>query len=202
MFRILLIIHKYLGIGLGVLVFLWCLSGFVMMYVQYPQLSDEEYRNGLQIIDVQQCCKLGNAALERFSGVESFSVEMLAGRPVLRAHDSDHTPLLADLIGGKLRGEIDQRTAAAQTYQFLQNSGSLGIVNFEQVIDEDQWTVAGRFDSARPLFLFNASDDAATDVYISTQSGKVVQVTTARERFWNWFGSITHWIYSTWPIAS
>ena len=42
MFRLLLLVHRYLGIAFGVIVALWCLSGFVMMYVQYPDLNEGE----------------------------------------------------------------------------------------------------------------------------------------------------------------
>jgi uncharacterized iron-regulated membrane protein len=31
--------HRYLGIGLGVLMLTWCLSGIVMMFVPYPALK-------------------------------------------------------------------------------------------------------------------------------------------------------------------
>ena len=35
----LLLLNRYLGIALGALMVIWCLSGVVMMYVSYPALS-------------------------------------------------------------------------------------------------------------------------------------------------------------------
>ena len=32
LWRLTILVHRYLGIGLGILVFLWCTSGIIMMY--------------------------------------------------------------------------------------------------------------------------------------------------------------------------
>src|SRR5258708_3211407 len=66
-----------------------------------------------------------------------------------------------------------------------------------ELIDYDQWTVAGDFDDARPLFRYALDDAAGTEIYISSRSGKVVLATTRNERLANYAGSIAHWIYPT-----
>ena len=43
MLRTLLFIHRYLAVAVGLLMALWCLSGFVMLYQQYPTLTDAEH---------------------------------------------------------------------------------------------------------------------------------------------------------------
>ncbi len=62
-------------------------------------------------------------------------------------------------------------------------------------IDYDQWTVAGEFDSDRPLTRIALNDDAGTEIYVSATSGRVVLTTTRKERLLNYFGSIAHWLY-------
>lgn len=64
-------------------------------------------------------------------------------------------------------------------------------------IDYDQWTVAGDFDSDRPLTHIQLNDAAGTEIYISSGSGRVVLVTTRNERLLNYAGSIVHWLYPT-----
>jgi hypothetical protein len=66
-----------------------------------------------------------------------------------------------------------------------------------ELIDYDQWTVAGDFDSDRPLFRYDLNDDAGTGIYVSSRSGKIVLATTRRERIANYAGSIAHWLYPT-----
>ena len=62
-------------------------------------------------------------------------------------------------------------------------------------IDYDQWTLAGDFDSDRPLMRIALNDDAGTEIYVAAKSGQVVLTTTRRERVTNYFGAIAHWIY-------
>ena len=40
MARLILLLHRYLGIAVGALMVMWCLSGVVMMYVSYPALGE------------------------------------------------------------------------------------------------------------------------------------------------------------------
>lgn len=64
-----------------------------------------------------------------------------------------------------------------------------------ELIDYDQWTVASEFDYDRPLFRYDLDDEAGTEVYISSRSGKTVLTTTRSIRVANYLGSIPHWIY-------
>jgi hypothetical protein len=64
-------------------------------------------------------------------------------------------------------------------------------------IADDQWTVAGGFDRHRPLWKATLDDPAGTELYVSGLTGKPVQLTTRRQRLWNWLGSVPHWIYPT-----
>ena len=40
MIRMLFWLHRYLGIAVGALMAMWCISGVIMMYVAYPSLDD------------------------------------------------------------------------------------------------------------------------------------------------------------------
>jgi hypothetical protein len=66
-----------------------------------------------------------------------------------------------------------------------------------ELIDYDQWTVAGDFDRDRPLKRIALNDPSGTEVYVSSRSGKIVLTTTRRERLANYAGSIAHWLYPT-----
>src|SRR6187431_378732 len=56
MLRLLLIVHRYLAVAVGLLMALWCLSGFVMLYQDYPQLTRAEQLQGLEPLDLDGCC--------------------------------------------------------------------------------------------------------------------------------------------------
>jgi hypothetical protein len=39
------------------------------------------------------------------------------------------------------------------------------------------------------------NDEVGTELYVSSSSGQAVQITSRRQRFWNWLGSVPHWLY-------
>src|SRR5215470_10437866 len=94
--------------------------------------------------------------------------------------------------GDKVRSEQDALyVAAAHTRSHGLDASRATVAP----IDYDQWTVAGEFDSDRPLYRVALNDDAGTELYVSSATGNVVLLTTQGVRLANYFGSIAHWIY-------
>src|ERR1700733_6792465 len=83
MTRWLLLLHRYLGIGLGLLMAMWCLSGVVMMYVSYPALTEAARTRPLAPIAWDGCCLLPESLRSDPKPLAGAQIEMLAGRPVL-----------------------------------------------------------------------------------------------------------------------
>jgi hypothetical protein len=187
--RFLLLLHRYLGIAVGVLMVMWCLSGVVMMYVSYPSLAESERLRHLEPIDWAGCCKISNA-LPADGG--EFQLEMLAGRPVLRRAHAESK--LIDLDTGMPVEGVSASQAAAIAGAFGTGTATPMLLG---LIDHDQWTVAGDFDAQRPLYHIALRDEARTEVYVSSRTGRAVQMTTAHARLWNRLGSVPHWLYFT-----
>ena len=193
MARIILLLHRYLGIGVGVLMAMWCLSGIVMMYVSYPALAESARLTALEPIVWNGCCKVPQALrASLWSG--GSTIEMLTGRPVLFSGASqDARPI--DLLMGTPIENISVRQATEIARRFTEKVRAkprvLGL------IDHDQWTVSGDFKPERPLYRIAFGDAAGTELYVSSISGRAVQITDARQRFWNWFGAVPHWLYFT-----
>jgi PepSY-associated TM region len=193
MMRAIFLVHRYLGIGVGALMVVWCLSGVVMMYVPYPRLREAERRGALSplVWSAGRALERGRAS---GGALASARVEMLAGRAVLR------TPApvpLARETGEPIEG-VSASEAAEVAAGFASPecapSGTIAPRLLGVVVD-DTWTVSGVPPGERPLFRLALDDAAGTEVYVSTTSGRAVQRTTARQRFWSWLGAIPHWIY-------
>jgi hypothetical protein len=111
--------------------------------------------------------------------------------PVLYA-DSFSKPRLIDLVTGSVIDRVPPDAAASVAKGFSRNTQPpprlLGLIR------DDQWTVSGN-DADRPLYQFSLGDEAGTEIYVSSISGRAVQITTAHERFWNWLGAVPHWLY-------
>ena len=194
MVRLLFLIHRYLGIALGLVISLWCLSGFVMMYEQYPELDDSERLAGLAPLDLTDCCRLPS----EFSNVEvdHFRLEMMAGTPVLRLiYGRDQ--FVIDLRNGEYVSDFDAMDARVIAAGAAPEYGLHGSPRLVGLIERDQWTVYASYHPHRPLFHFAMDDSPGTEFYVSSTTGEVVQMTTFRQRFLNWMGAVVHWLYPT-----
>jgi hypothetical protein len=193
MTRLLILLHRYLGIAVGLLMVMWCVSGVVMMYAGYPVLDEARRLERLAPIEWDGCCKISDAALADAAPVSDVQIEMLAGRPVLRLRTEQKSRLI-DLTTGSSIDRVSPGLAAAVAQAYVKNIRSAAYPRLE-LMDYDQWTVSGGFGADRPLYHVSLDDDGRTEVYVSSTTGRAVQVTTARERFWNWLGAVPHWLY-------
>jgi uncharacterized iron-regulated membrane protein len=191
--RLLFLAHRYLGIAVGLLMAMWCVSGLVMMYVDYPALSQSTRAMHLAPIAWGRCCRAASDALGAADTIDRFRVEMLAGRPVLDLGDGPDASGRVDLSSGAELEDISaaEASAVASAYADEHPVRALG------KLQVDQWTLEGVPADERPLYRFAIEDPAGTQLYVSGVSGRLVQLTTRRERFWNWLGAIPHWLYFT-----
>jgi hypothetical protein len=191
--RLLFVAHRYLGIAVGLLMAMWCVSGLVMMYVSYPALRQHERALHLAPIAWNRCCRASHDALGESDSVDAFRVEMVAGRAVLDLGDGPDASGRVDLSTGAELGTISAAEARAVSSVY---AGQYPVHGLGRV-QVDQWTLEGVAAEERPLYRFAVEDPAGTQLYVSSLSGRVVQLTTRRERFWNWLGAIPHWLYFT-----
>ena len=184
--RSILIVHRYLAVLTGLLMSLWCLSGFVMMYQGFPALTSEARLNGLQPLELPDLVKVDLAP------AGGFRVEMLLGRPVLRA--GGVAPI--DLFSGDPVPVLSPAQVADVARLFASGNGLVGNVAVLGVVDIDQWTLQSARRNA-PAWQVALGDAARTQIYINGSTGEVFQSTNRRERVLSWFGAIPHWLYPT-----
>src|SRR5262249_30728163 len=115
MTRSLLLLHRYLGIGLGLIMVMWCLSGVVMMYVSYPAMAQAARIKALPPISWEGCCRLPEILLSDPRPPPTTEIEMLAGRPVLYL---EHQSRPFDLLTGSEIRAISAAQAAQVARKF------------------------------------------------------------------------------------
>ncbi|MBK8837308.1 MAG: hypothetical protein IPO30_00985 [Hyphomonadaceae bacterium] len=86
----LIVVHRYVGVVLGVIMTIWCFSGFVMMYQGYPATTPDERQAGLETLNLTRCCVLSELNGEAIAN--AYRVEMLNGAPILRMNGRDERP--------------------------------------------------------------------------------------------------------------
>ena len=133
MLRPVLLLHRWLGIIIGAVMTLWCLSGFVMLYVDYPRLTPAAQLGGLAPLTLSA----GQAGtLPDTMALSAARIEMMAGRPLLRvtpALDPTRTiPQMRVSVGthdwasGKPVEQVDPQNIHRIAREFGRNSAIAG----------------------------------------------------------------------------
>jgi uncharacterized iron-regulated membrane protein len=182
------VLHRYVGIAVGLVMLMWFASGAVMLFVHWPEVTEPERAAGLEPISWSRCCAFGD--IQDMQEVKHAVVEDLAGRPVLRFDGQ-----VLDLSTGQPVHAVSQMEAAQAATAFATAAGIPGWPGHPQRVARDQWTVTGYFDKKRPFWRFRFDGPSATDVYVSAHTGQVAQVTDRPTRVLNWLGAIPHWLY-------
>ena len=147
MIRALFLLHRYLGIAVGALMAMWCVSGVVMMYVSYPSLDENTRLRHLEPIEWSNCCKISTETLDEMAGlrgpdsVSGLQIESLAGRAVMHLRTSRKARMI-DLASGTLIDRVSPEQAATVVRAYAKNSLPPA-PRLLETIDYDQWTVSG-----------------------------------------------------------
>jgi len=196
--RALILIHRWLGIAFCLLFAMWFATGIVMHFVPFPALTEAERIGGLQSIDRAQI-RLGPSeaiSASKINDATRVRLLMRADGPVYIVQGASSTAAVraTDLLPANVQTKTSAITIAEA---HALRRGIQGAATFAGLDDYDQWTVPNNLDMHRPLYKIAVSDAAGTELYVSSLTGEIVRDTTRAERWWNYAGSVTHWIYAT-----
>lgn len=190
-------IHRWLGVGMCLLFALWFASGIVMMYVEYPGLTEAERLGTLPELDSSRIVLSAfeaSAAINTDSVYSSVKLTSVLNRPAYQFQTIAGSSRTVFADNGELFTGLNRESAiAVATQSGFSDSGDLP--SYDAQIEMDQWSITSSLNRLRPLHRVNINDGADTVVYVSDISGQIVLDTHRRERFWNWLGSTVHWIY-------
>jgi hypothetical protein len=183
--RSLLFVHRWLGVGLSMLLTMWFVSGIVMMYWSYPTLDRLDYLRHAPRIP-GSAIRVSPAEAFTDGRPPSFTLATQDGRPVYFAGS---TTVFAD--DGRAPGPVTpamvDRAAAAWAARPLREA------THSVVTDVDQWTLGDGLRELLPLQKYSWPD--GQQVYVDGRTADVVQYTTRASRFWSYLGAIPHWLY-------
>ncbi len=197
--RALQVVHRWGGVAGCLLFVLWFSSGLVMMYMRLPELSDAERLQHAASIDWQAVHLSPAQALQALPDRSSrprfpadFRLQQWLDEPVYRFTRDGQTLTLSARDGSPLV-PVDKAGAERVAREFSGNPAA----HWQETVVRDQWTVTSRYNPHRPLFRIVVPDRQGREIYVSGTTGEVVLQTTRNERFWNWYGAVTHWFYLT-----
>jgi uncharacterized iron-regulated membrane protein len=194
--RFLIFVHRWMGVCLCMVFFMWFASGIVMMYWQYPEVTPVDRLSRAPAIDASQIrispadayAKLGADGVPAAAEVITYD-----NRPAYRFRFGlgDIAIIYADTgeRQEEFPPELTLRIASAWSGE------PASAAREEDKTEQDQWTVSEEFADLRPLRKYSWPD--GQQVYVSTLTGEVVQYTTRGARIAAYFGAIPHWLYFT-----
>ena len=194
--RSLIFLHRWTGVVLTVVFALWFISGIVMMYWSFPEISARdrlERAPALTPSAIHLTAAEAFAKLEQQGEPEQVRLNNFADRPVYRFRTGrSETIVYADT--GQLPS-LPVARALSDQMAALWTGLPAASARVEQNTEEDQWTVPQSYRQHRPMLRYFYPD--GQQVYVSSSTGEVVQYTTTASRFRAWTGAIPHWLYFT-----
>jgi len=192
-----LLFHRYLGFALSLLFVIWFLSGFAMMYVKYPTMRQNEKLQNLPVVDLSQTKFTLQQALQKANitdTVRAARIGMLLERPVYRITTIQNKNLTIYADNGELLAPTDTLLARKLAIAFVKNRCQPE--KLETLTEIDQWMAGARSMGYQPpVHRLTMNNLEKTYIYVSVQTGEVVQMVNAKQRFLAWLGPIPHWIY-------
>jgi uncharacterized iron-regulated membrane protein len=189
-------LHRWMGVCLCIPFLVWFLSGLVLMYCDFPAVSEQSRLNHLAPLEKNAVNISPSEAAEQvqISQPDEARLSSILSRPVYRFQSADRIAVVYADSGEVFHGfreDEARHVAAAWTHLRAEDAR----LEARQIHEDDQWTVQQHYRMYRPLWKFSWPDGEET--YISDVSGEVVQYTTQQSRLGAYFGAIPHWIYIT-----
>lgn len=179
MLQALLVLHRWLGVMIGTVMTLWCLTGFVMPFTDYPRLLPAEQLRGLSPLQLPVGGSLARVALAPDAVLASARFEMVAGEPILRVVPEKGdgraiwqmraSPQSYDLRSGVLQEPLSRESLGEVGAEFGRNVGIGGPVTVITPISVDQWTVQ-TCRANRPLYRIGYADAAGSKAYVASSA--------------------------------
>jgi uncharacterized iron-regulated membrane protein len=175
--------HRWLGIATCLVFAAWFASGAVLVFKDFPSLSQDDRLAMQQEVDLDTV-GIGPASALGAAGPSASAVRLIQ-RDTAPAYivESEGRTLAVDARSGNVLPPLEASSDRAQ------------------LIEYDQWIVHNQFDGYRPVYRTPQRDVAGTVLYASAITGEPVQRTTFSDRAWNWAGAVLHWVYFT-PLRS
>ena len=189
--KVAIVCHRWMGVAFCLLFMWWFISGIFMMYWSYPEVSEEDRLARAPKLDAARVLLSPSEAAMK-AGIEPSAVRLTSydGRPAYYFRAGRGSAIVYADTGEQqdiFTPELNLRTASAWTGQPKESA------KMETVPEPDQWTLGVR----RQLPLQKYTFDDGQQVYISEDTGEVVQYTTLASRIYSHLGVIPHWLYYT-----
>jgi uncharacterized iron-regulated membrane protein len=187
--------HQWSGFVLSIMFFVWFISGFVLMYKDFPYIQQAEIIEKTKAWEVGQSLLPPPAFLPDSLQNQKLGITLTTqmGRPLYRIITPGGAAMSFFGDDGSFFTQITEEQALAIVSDFEGKEVQAQAV----VLDDwlDQWTPRTRFIPYLPWYKVKADDGKGTVYYVSSINGEINQKLNLEDKVWAWLGAIPHWIY-------
>lgn len=184
--------HRILGATLSILFILWFLTGFVMIYHNFPKINNSEKYRGISTIQNDNIPQI-DSLISKISQIEQIEYLSLKGQANGRfqlEYKADGNSFMLDHEGNEMNS---QDFSEIRAYASKVNNAQ--IIRIDTVKSLDRWVTYDKHLKDFPLYKFYFLDENQSELYVSSQTGEGIQYSNSNGRFWAWLGAIPHWLY-------
>ncbi|MDE5878087.1 MAG: PepSY domain-containing protein [Muribaculaceae bacterium] len=180
--RIFFTIHRVSGTVIAVFFFMWFFTGLVLIYHGFPRLDRHK---ALELASPLPSVNPIPDSLP--DGLKTLRLTTQYGQTVVEWGTRDTTVM--EGAGGEVLREADFALAEAEARKWVKAD----VVKVDTLHERDQWIMYSRYTRELPIYKFYFND--GSQVYVGAESGRVLQATDRKSRFWAWIGAIPHKLY-------
>jgi len=193
----LILTHRWMGIVLGLMLVVWCVSGLVLMYYGLPHLDAGERLSRLPALDTAAIrISPGEAAARAGGDPFRIRLSMLGDRPVYRLNSGRvfgrWSLVYADT--GEAFGGFDADSAVAYLERSVPEAAGRSTID-AYLTAPDLFTHNPGIQNHMPMYRIAIHDGAGTQYYVSQHSGEAVMKTDRIGRILGFIGYELHTLF-------
>lgn len=172
--RLLVSVHRWLGVVLCLFFAAWFASGAVLIYVPFPSLPESARLDRAALIDPTRIALSPSEAIRAAGGgeIERLRLVSVNDRPVHVLHPREGRVTAVDATSGEVVENYDAQAASNVAASFAGQR----IARVDGPMEFDQWVVSDEYDDFRPFHRVELADPAGTVLYVSMANCKSAAV--------------------------
>ncbi len=182
-------LHRIFGTVIALFFLMWFLTGLVLIYHPYPRLSDAQ-RYAIQETLPDSLPNIHTYIANGSEGIQNLRVRQFQNQTLITytKHKKKYTFCTDTLQNIR---PITFTTAKTTAQRCLDAT----IRRVDTLLQREQWVLYSKYEQELPIYRFYFDDPQQHEVFVSSRSGEVLQITNTQSRLWAWLGAIPHKFY-------
>ncbi len=184
-------IHRVLGTVISLLFLMWFITGLVLIYKSFPDV-DKTQRHDHRICLTDSLPNIEDvlAQIPQDEKLKSIQVNQYKNKGIFTVETSKDTYYISSQLE-----QDNEPISKAELEDIAQSWVQASIAKIDTLHKQDIWIMYSKYQKELPIYKVHFDDSAKHQLYLSSRTGEVQQLTTRNERLWAYVGSIPHKLY-------